>query len=137
MRKISLIAGLTLLFILTVRDMYEFFVTDEGVRFFTSDPIRLLYAASIGVIGGFLALVFSRFSQVVRRTIKLVALGGVAVCITCSIGLYAAGLASFTPMMTQSGMTIWVIATLVALFAAAVLVWLEFYLVWTRHETVA
>ena len=136
MRKIPLILGLTLLTILTVRDTYEFFMTDDGVGYFTSQPHRLLYVTIIGVVGGVLALAFSRLSPVARRTLRLVALGGFGMCITAFLAIFAARLASFTSMVTDSGLWGWVIAALVALSVATVLVWLEFYFAWRRHETV-
>ena len=137
MRKIPLILGLTLLAVLTVRDTYEFFVTDDGVGYFTSQPHRLFYVTIIGVVGGVLALAFSRLSPVARRAVRLLALGGFATCVTGLLAIFAARLASFSSMVTASGMWGWVVATLGSLSVVAVLLWFEFYLVWRRHETVA
>ena len=50
MRKIPLILGLTLLAVLTVWETYDFFVTNDGIGYFTSQPQRLLYIVGIGVI---------------------------------------------------------------------------------------
>ena len=137
MRKIPLILGLMLLAGLTVHDTYQFFVTDDGVGYFTSQPHRLLYVAVIGVVGGVMALAFSRLSPVARRALRLVALGGFGACVTAFLAIFAARLASFASMVTDSGMWGWVIAALASLSMVAVLVWLEFCFVWRRHETVA
>ena len=137
MRKISLILGLALLAVLTVWEAYDFLVTNDGVGYFTSNPRRLLYVVAIGVGGGLLALAFSRVSPVTRRALRLAALGGFAACVTAFLAVFATRLASFAPMVTESGMWGWVVAALASLSVVAVLVWLEFYLVWRRHETVA
>lgn len=136
MRKIPLILGLMLVAALTVHDAYQFFVTDDGVGYFTSQPRRLLYVVGIAVVGGLLALAFSRFSPMTRRALRLTALGGFAACITAFLAIFATRLASFASMVTDSGMWGWVIAALISLSVVAVLVWLEFYLVWRRHEDV-
>jgi hypothetical protein len=136
MRKIPLILGLMLVVALTVHDLYQFFVTDDGVGYFTAQPRRLLFVAGIALVGGLLAFAFSRFSPTARRTLRLTALGGFAACITLFLAVFATRLTSFASMVTESGMWGWVIAALVSLSVVAVLVWLEFYLVWRRHEDV-
>ena len=137
MRRIPLILGLMLLAGLTVHDTYQFFVTDDGVGYFTSQPHRLLYVAVIGVAGGVMALALSRLSPVARRRLRLLALGGFAACLTAFLAIFATRLASFASMVTESGMWGWVIAAFASLSVVAVLVWLEFYWVWSRHETAA
>ena len=136
MRKIPLILGLTLLAVLTVRDTYEFFGTDDGVGYFTSQPRRLLFVVFIGVTGGVLALALSRLSPVARRAFRLLALGEFATCVTGFLAIFAVRLASFASSITESGMWGWVVAALVSLSVVTILVWLEFYLVWRQHEPV-
>ena len=136
MRKLPFIFGIALLAVLIVWDTYDFFVTDDGVRYFTSQPRHLLSVAVLGVVGGVLALAFSRLSPVARRTLRLLALGGFATCVTGFLAIFGVRLASFASTVTESGMWVWVIAALASLSVIAVLIWLEFYLVWRRHENV-
>ena len=137
MRKIPLILGLMLLVFLTIQDAYQFFVADDGVGYFTSQPSRLLYVAGIGVVGGIFALAFSRLSPVIRRTARLTTLGGFGACVTVFLAMFVARLVSFGSMITAAGRWGLVIGVLASLTVVAVLVWLEFYLVWRRHEDVA
>ena len=132
MRKIPLIIGLTLLAALTASETYEFFITNDGIGYFTSQPHRLLYIVGIGVVGGALALAFSRLSPVTRRTLRLAVLGGFGVCVTVFLATFAARLTSFTSMVTGAGAWAWVITALISLSVIAVLIWLEFYFVWRR-----
>jgi hypothetical protein len=133
MRKIALIFGLMLGAGLTGNEVYHFFVTDDGVGYFTSQPHRLLYVASLGVIGGLMALAFNRVSLVVRRTLRLVTLGGFGASATAFLAIFAANTASLASMVKASGMSGWVIAALASLSIVTVLVWLEFYFVWRQH----
>jgi hypothetical protein len=133
MQKIPLIPGLMLVAALTVHDACQFLVTDDGVGYFTSQPRRLLYVAGIALIGGLLALAFSWLIPMTRRALRLTALGSFAACIMVFLTIFASRLASFASMVTESGMWGWVIAALASLSVVAVLVWLEFDLVWRRH----
>ena len=134
MRKLPLMLGLMLLAVLTVWEAYDFLVTNDGVGYFTLHPRRLLYVVAIGVGGGLLAFGFSRLAPLPRRALKLAALGGFAACVTVFLIILAMRLASFAPMITESGMWGWVVTALASLTVVAVLVWLEFYSVWRQHE---
>jgi hypothetical protein len=134
MRKIPLIFGLILLAILTVWETYNFFVTDDGIGYFTSQPRRLLYIAGIGVVGGVLTLTLSRLSPGARRTLRLAVLGSFGVCVTALLTTFAIRLASFASMVTDVAAWGWVITALISLSVLAVLTWLEFYLVWRRPD---
>ena len=76
MRRIPLILGLVMITGLIIHDVYEFFATDEGIRYFSSDPRRLLYVMGLGVAGGIVALWISRMSPRSQRKLKLATLGG-------------------------------------------------------------
>ena len=52
MRPVPLILGLVLITGLIIHDVYEFFVTNEGIRYFSSEPQRLLNVTLLGVVGG-------------------------------------------------------------------------------------
>jgi len=84
-----------------------------------------------------IALAFSRLSPVAPRRLRLLTLGGCAACPTALLASFRARLASFTSVDLGAGMWGWVVAALASLSVVAILVWLEFYLLWRRHETVA
>lgn len=135
MRRLLLVLGLALLAILTIWDIYDFFVTDEGVRYFTSHPRRLGFVAAIAICGGLLALIFSRFSFSYRRRLTLLAVGGVASASTAFLGYFTYSLASVASLITQDGTWYWVLATIASLTVIASLLWFEFYQVYKRPET--
>ena len=126
MRRFPLIFGLLLIVALTVRDLYGFFVPDEGVRYFSSDPRRLLYVVLLGVAGGIAALMISRSSPGSQRKLKLAALGGFGVFVICVVGLYAYYLTRAAPTITEACMWAWVAAALLSFMVVAATVWLEF-----------
>ena len=133
MRILPLILGLALVAVLTGLEVYDFFVTNDGIGYFASHPRRLLYVAVIGIAGGLLALAFSRVSSVSRRVLRLVVLGGIGACVTAYLAVFSARLASLPPMETEFAIWGGVAATLGSLSIVAALVWLEFYLVWSRR----
>jgi hypothetical protein len=92
MRRIPLILGLMLVAASTVHDCYQFLVTDDGVGYFASQPRRLLYVGGIALVGGLMALTFSRFSPIARRALRLTALGSYASCLTAFAAVFAARL---------------------------------------------
>lgn len=75
LRRIPLILGLALMGSLLFHDVHEFFVTNEGIAYFASRPLRLLHAVLIGLIGGAVAVAISRLSPSSQRSLKLIALG--------------------------------------------------------------
>ena len=135
MRKLSLIIGITLLEVAAALEFYDFFVTNEGIRYFASQPQRLLYVAAIAIAGGLLAVGINRIPPGRRRTLTLVALGGFASSLSCMAGMFALRLLSFSSIITESGMWGGVATALGAMSVMPVLLWLEFYIVWKRRET--
>jgi FtsH-binding integral membrane protein len=134
MRHLPLLLGLVVIVALTVHDLYQFFVTDAGVGYFSSEPRRLLYVVLLGVAGGIVASMISRFSPGSQRKLKLAVLGGFAAFLTCFLGLLVYHLAQTTPMVTKAGIWGWVIAATLSFAAVTVLVWWEFRQVWRSHE---
>ena len=88
MRGIPLILGLVLITGLIIHDIYEFFVTNEGIRYFSSDPRRLLYVMLLGVAGGFAAFGISRLSPASQRSLKLLALGGFGALLVVAVAFF-------------------------------------------------
>jgi hypothetical protein len=134
MRRIPLILGLVLITGLTIHDLYEFFVTNEGIRYFSSDPQRLIYVLLLGVAGAAIAIGISRLSPGSQRTLKLAALGTLGTILVGGSGLFAYYLARFLPMVWEAGK--WGLAAaglgFLSFSVAAVLVWLEFRQIWRR-----
>ncbi len=88
MRRIPLILGLVLITGLVIQDIYEFFVTNEGIRYFSSKPARLLYVMLLGVAGGVAAFGISRLSPASQRRLKLLALGGFGGLLVAEVALF-------------------------------------------------
>jgi hypothetical protein len=132
MRHMPLILGLLLIVAMTAREVYDFFVTNEGVRYFSAEPRRLLFVMLLGVVGGMIAFGISRLSSGSQRKLKLAVLGGFGAFLTSVIGLFAYQLTWAAPMATETGMWGWVLAALLGLTAVAGLIWLEFRHVWRQ-----
>lgn len=133
MRRIPLILGLVLIAALFVRDVYEFFVTNEGIRYYSSEPRRLLYVMFLGIAGGMVAFGISRFSPTSQRKLKLVALGGFGVFLVgalvffgCLFHLLAVAALKDTQLWG------WIAVAFFSVAVAAGLVWLEFRQVWRQ-----
>lgn len=75
MRHVPLIICLVLITAMILHGVYDFFVTNEGIRYFSSEPIRLAYVVLLSVAGGMFALWISRLSPFSQRRLKLFALG--------------------------------------------------------------
>jgi hypothetical protein len=132
MRRLSLIVGLALIAVMTVWEVYDFFVTNAGIRYFSSDPLRLVPVVLLGLAGGVVAFGISRLSPGLQRTLKLTALGSLGTILLCALGLFAYSFARFGPMVGEAGGSGWVAAALLSGAVMEVLVWLEFRQVWRR-----
>ena len=134
MRRIPIILGLVLITGLIIHDIYEFVVTNEGIRYYSSEPIRLACVVLLGVTGGIVAFGISRLSPDSQRNVKLFVLGG--------FGLFLIGGAVFmgylfyslrtAPLVYDSAVWGWVLAGCIsAALAAGVVSW-EFTRVWRQ-----
>jgi hypothetical protein len=132
MRRLPLILGLAMIVALTVWELYDFFVTNEGVRYFSSEPRRLLYVVLLGLAGGLVAFGISRLSPGSQRTLKLTTLGTFGTLLLAVVGLFAYHLTWAAPMVTEAGTWGWIAAAFLSLAVLAVLVWFEFRQVWRR-----
>lgn len=75
--------------VMTVWEIYEFLVTNEGVRYFTSDPRRLLPVVFLGVAGGIVAFGVSRLSPRSQRILNLIALSIFGLFMLVVLGVFA------------------------------------------------
>jgi hypothetical protein len=135
MRRVPLILGLALILGLTLYNVYEFLVTNDGVRYFSSDPTRLAYAVLLGVLGGGSALGISRLSPAFRRRLKLLALaglGGLLVGGGAFLGYLFCVLTPEQPSASPS--RYWIAAGFTSMIVVSLFVWLEFRHVWTHPK---
>ena len=120
MRRVPLILGLVLITGLIIHESYEFFVTNEGIRYFSSEPRRLLYVMLFGAASEIVAFGLSRLSPGTRRTLKLTALGSFATLLLCILGLFAYFLARLAPMVSEAGTWGWVAGAFLSFAVMAV-----------------
>ena len=134
MRRMPLILGLVLITGLIIHDIYEFFVTNEGIRYFSSEPRRLLYVMLLGVVGGIVAFGISRLSPTSQRSLKLTALGGFGIFLVGAIAFfgYLLCLLGAGPIAWGAGMWGCIAAGFVSVAVTAWVVWLEFRQVWRQ-----
>jgi hypothetical protein len=135
MRRIPLILGLVLITGLIIHDIYEFFVTNEGIRYFSSEPRRLLYVMLLGVVGGLVAFRISRLSPASQRSLKLLALGGFGTLLVVAVAFFGYLFYRLAVAGLQDGLgwvwTAWAVA-FVPMTLAASMVWMEFRQVWRQ-----
>jgi hypothetical protein len=126
MRRLPLILGLTLIVAMTVWEVYGFFVTNEGIRYFSSEPRRLVPVMLLGLAGGIVAFGISRLSPGSQRTLKLTALGTCGTVLLCGLGFFAYSLICSAPMVSEAGTWGWMAAAFVSFVVLGILVWFEF-----------
>jgi hypothetical protein len=130
MRRIPLIVAYILILCMIVKDIYEFFVTNEGIRYY-SEPRRIFYVLVLGVIGGTTAFGISRISKRSQRNLKLTVLGTFGVFLAVAAGFFAVQLSKVATVLPELGM-LWM--GLIAGFALmAGIVGLEFRSVWRQR----
>jgi hypothetical protein len=132
MRRLPLILGLALIAALTVREVYDFLVTNEGLRYFSSEPRRILYVLLLGIAGGSVAFGLSRLSPRSQRTLKLTLLGTTGAFLIGVVGLFAYHLTWAAPMLTEAGMWGWICAAFASLVLIDGLVLFEFRQAWRQ-----
>ncbi len=134
MRRIPLILGLVLIFAAVGWDLYDFFITNEGVRYFCEEPRRLLYAVLFGVFVGLGAFGVSRLSPSSQRFLKLLALGLSGSFLLGVQGLIAFHLTPAASIVGETRMWGWIVGAFIAFSLVTVLVSIEFLHVWKRDQ---
>ncbi len=134
MKKLPLICGLALVTGLMIHDAYGFIVTDQGLRYYLSEPKRLLYVLGLALVGGVVAWVISRLSPQAQRGLRLLALGIFALALTAFLGLFVYFSLKLPDVMT-SGATGWLVSALVMFGSLAIVFWCEFVRVWKTGRT--
>jgi len=132
-RRALLICGLVVLAAIIASDLYEFFLTNDGVGYYVAEPWKFVYVVMIAVAGGMTAWGISRLAPASQRKLKLTALGGFGILLVGAMAWsgYLLYLFAVTPF-DASRVWPWIAATLFCAGAAAVLVWLEFQQVCKR-----
>ncbi len=102
MRHLPLLLGITLIVGMTIWEVSDFFVTNEGVRYFSSEPRRLVPVVLLGLAGGVVALVISRLSPRSQRTLKLAALGTFGALLLFTLALFAYSVGHLAPMVEDT-----------------------------------
>ena len=125
MRRIAIIFGLVLISVLFVHALYEFFIADAGIRYFSSHPSRVVYVMLLAVSGGLITLAFSRLSPASQRRLKLFALGGFGTILLAGLGFFA-----YLLWVLFDGSIGWAAASFVGGAWTAGLVWTEFRKLW-------
>ena len=134
MRKLPLILGLLVVVLLTIKEIDDFVVTNDGIHYFTSHPSRLVQVAAISIVVGGLALAISRLSPFARRRLTILTLSTFAAISSCILGVFTVALFSYSSMITEFGMWPLVVAALVSVSGAVSLLWFEFFSVLRRDE---
>ncbi|HNQ73334.1 MAG TPA: hypothetical protein PKN95_06995 [Verrucomicrobiota bacterium] len=132
MRRLLLTLGLGLIGGLMAHDVYEFFVTNEGVAYFSAKPGQGLLVLLLALGGGVVALGISRLPSGVQRGLKLVALGGFGGALVAAAVCFAYWLCRFaaSPLGNDAPSWGWSITAFCSVAVAAMLVWSEFRQVW-------
>ncbi len=132
MRRAALILALVLITSAIIHDICEFVAVNDGIRYFSSEPQRLLYVVLLSLLGGGVAYGIGRLSSNSQRTLKLAALGTFGTVLLVVLSLFAYLLARFAPMVSEAGMWGWVTAAFLSCSFIVVVVWVEFRKAWRR-----
>lgn len=133
MRRIPLILGLVLIAGMIAHEIYGFFVTNEGIGYFSSKPSRLLLVMLLGLVGGVVAFGISRLSPESQRGLKLIALGGFGSMLMAAVVFFGhlLYLLASSPQR-EAQLWGWIIAAFCSAALAATLVWVEFRQIWRQ-----
>jgi hypothetical protein len=135
MRFVPLILGLMLMAAMTVLEIYDFFITNEGLAYYSSHSSRLMPVVLLAFVGGVLALGISRLSPGSQRFLKLAALGAFGAVLLCTLGMlihFVYSLARLETIEIEDHSIGWIAAALASSIVLAVFVCWEFWQAWRR-----
>jgi hypothetical protein len=120
------ILALALFAIFAAGDLVRDFITNEPIRYFAVQPLRLFWVVAIAVGGGIITLVFLRLPPRMQRKVKFFAIGSAASCCTIMAGYLLYQIAGMSLRLgVLPGPEF--IKGIVWSFGAAALLWFEFY----------
>lgn len=122
--------------IFAIADIIHDFIANDTVHYYSEQPHRLLLAAGIGIVGGFVALCFYLLSPRLQRRAKLVALGLAASLVMLGGGYFAFRFASLSPQLDSAIPHHMPLILLLWTIAIAGFVWFEFYQVLRSRDRV-
>jgi hypothetical protein len=133
MRRIPLILGFLVIAGMIVRDVYEFFVKNEGIRYFSSEPSHLLYVMLLGLAGAAVTLGISRLTPTSQRSLKLIALGGFGSLLVAAVAFFGhlLYLLASSPLI-EARLWGWIIAAFCSAAVATAFVWIGFRQTWRQ-----
>ena len=133
-KKLLFIFALAVLPALLIHEAYEFVATNDGLRYYTSEPRRLLYVLGLALGGGLAAFLFSRLTPQVQRGLKMSALALAGFSLTTGVVLFAYVVLQFPELLTwrDGGL---IALVLIVCGAMAGYFWFELIHVWKTGKT--
>ena len=127
MKRLTIIIAAALVATWLVVDTVREFFANETIRYFSSEPHRLLYVAAIAIAGGFAALGFSRLSPRSQRHVRVFAWGAAASTLTAFAGYFAFCFMSLSSFIAESGGPAWILLVPLIFSSISAYLWFEFY----------
>lgn len=135
MRHIPLILGLTILLGLSIVEIYDFLVVNEGIEFYSSQPVRIRYILGLGVAGGVCAIIIGRLSSDVQHRLKVMALGVFGLVTTGAFVFFTYYVVMNCPQIDDPVLTTWLVVIPVAWASISGLLWYEFSRILRRKKS--
>lgn len=96
------IAVSMLLLLMLAGDVYRFIYIDDGIRYFSEEPERLLWVGLIALAGGLATVVVVRLSPIAQRRLKIVVLSGFGIALVLMFLGLAWTLVTLDPVIAEN-----------------------------------
>ena len=133
LKKLGAAVAVTLFAIFAIWDTAHDFVANDTFCYFAHQPDRLLFVATIAIVGGFAALFFYWLSPRLQRRVKLLVLGLAASIVTLFGSYFLFWLFSLPSQYLSSVQSYEVIVVPLFLIGVGGSLWFEFYQVFKRR----
>jgi len=104
-------------------DIYDFLITNDGIRYYSSNPQRLVFPIFLGVVIGTIAFAISRLSTDTQRRVKVGSLATLGVLLSAALIYFAFQIVQLAAVTREWG---WILVAFGGLLAIVCLVWWEF-----------